>query len=216
MSDGSGVAAASRVLQSLCCSLPLSHVHIDATNLERHKNLRRIQFLLAVVALTGLVHALINARFSFNDFFKGGNDLFSALLGFLALRDVCSVNASWFLSLLVWATVSSILFDLLLSLLPNLFYWNSYASQGRAAFAVDNLLMTVVALTQLYLAFLVKQTLDDMLPGWANIASGSGSADFEEPFINPSRHQQSRSQGPSTSRSNTAFVPFGGSGQRLG
>lgn len=172
--------------------------------------------MLAVVALTGLVHALINARFSFNDFFKGGNDLFSALLGFLALRDVCSVNASWFLSLLVWATVSSILFDLLLSLLPNLFYWNSYASQGRAAFAVDNLLMTVVALTQLYLAFLVKQTLDDMLPGWANIASGSGSADFEEPFINPSRHQQSRSQGPSTSRSNTAFVPFGGSGQRLG
>jgi len=164
----------------------------------------------------GIIRNYLNVNSNISDFMSGA-DIFSVLLAYCALQDCCGLNGSFFVMFVIWASTNAVLFNVLLSFLPNLMDPSLYCTDGYQTFAfiADNVLLLVNSALQLYLVMLAKAVLDEMIPDWNHqMVWGEGlqSSVMQQPLIGQSWSTTTSVQ----PQSNTRFEAFSGSGQTLG
>ncbi|CAK8987202.1 unnamed protein product [Durusdinium trenchii] len=155
--------------------------------------------------LLGFFRSYLNSNFFLGDFMGGGTDLFAALLAIFGIYNVCSMNGSFLIMFLVWASANIVLFNLFLSLTPNLLYGGAF-KVAPCASTVDNLLMVFNSILQAQMCWRARQILDEALPNWRHQMTGTGAS--AEPFL--------QADAPSAPQGPSRFQAFGGGGQRLG
>mmetsp|Transcript_44902 Transcript_44902/g.80893 ORF Transcript_44902/g.80893 Transcript_44902/m.80893 type:complete len:234 (+) Transcript_44902:97-798(+) len=223
--------------QRLCCAFcgpPIHKVHFTRTPLVDRELPRFTRAAYALITCGVMRSYLVNEH-NLGDFLHGGGDMFSGILAMLALNDCCGANGSWFIGFMIWSAVNAIFFDLILGFFSNLTHAGDFCSGDGTdcgAFWIDELTIAVSIALQLYMTRKAYLILNDAVPHWANLAT-YGSRNVRDPYSSepllddddetpsrpaysswaPSRPASNR-QPPSSGRSN--FVPFGGSGQRLG
>jgi len=201
------------------CAPPIPKMRLERRTPAVVSNLKRLETCALVCLVLGLIRGGLNHSQLLGDFMGGGTDIFAALLAFLALYDCCMMNGSFLVMLLVWTLTNAILFDLIFSLGPNVKFGSTYmTSPARsAAFIVDNILIIVNALLQLFLAKLSKSILDESVPNWSSFAAwgpgGPPDSGGAQPLLGQPLRPATAQRAPQPTQ---PLRVFSGSGQRLG
>lgn len=204
-------------LLATICSPPIPRLRFTHRSPSAARTMQEFERGACVCLGLGIVRSYLNQAALLGDFLSGGTDLFAAGLALCASLDCCMMNGSFLIMFMVWAFTNAVLFNVLLSLGPNIVHPAMYLT-GPAwrtfCFVLDSVLILVNSVLQVRLAFQAWSVLDDVLPGWKHMMSGSGapsSASAVQPLL-----QEPPREGASGAGTGGAFRPFHGSGQRLG
>lgn len=217
-----------RLCVKLCCTLPVHKVRLpDRLPENSRRKLRHFRLGVQALLLFGILRTWVISHGGPQDFQLGGNDVFAALLGLLAVFDLCGCSASALGIFIVWSLTSSIAFNVLLSLVPNVLHVADYDELPEASwwyFLADAFLIVVNSSLQLFLAWCANGILNESVPTWKNdfvygpAYGGAGQVNLMEPFMGqaPSSGAASASQPRGWTSSADALRPFGGRGTSLG
>lgn len=163
----------------------------------------------------GLSVQCLDAQCALQDFWAGGTDMMTGILGYMAIADSFQRNGTWLAIVIIWGFTNACFFDVL-SLGSNLksisiFMGGSNPVSRDIGFVLDNILLVVNIGVQAYLAWLSKTTLKTLVPNWSDQLSGSTSqtSSNQQPLLYSSPKSQQVGQP-------TAVKAFSGGGNKLG
>jgi len=203
------------------CAPPIPRINFDPSAPSIQARLNRFNRGIVFIGIIGFARSYLNAAALLGDFMHGGTDFFAALIGFGAIRNWCFANGSFLVAFMAWASFNAILFDLIFSMGPNILYHDIYTTGGtsrQCAFYLDNILLILNAGMQLRLFMVAKSILDEMLPDWQNMVTygRSGGASGPTSLGQPLLPGRSTTSTRSVQAADPNFVPFSGSGNRMG